>query len=364
MEFKSIRVLDSTESKGVAEREIELVEKHEKSLEESQASVVEDTPSPEPTPEPAEDLDEQKVLSYIGKRYNKQINSIDDLVAERQEAEPLPEDVSAFLKYKKETGRGIEDFMKLNQDYDQVDDAKIIKDYLKATREGLDEDDISTLMEEYEYDEEFDEESRIKKVKIERKEIINDAKKFFKSQQEKYKAPLESRPVAMSSEEKAEYESYREYTKQAKTYEEEAKRKANWFNQKTEELFSGEFKGFEFNVNDKKITFSPGDAAELKRLQSNPQNFITRFLDEQGLIKDAAGYHKSLAIAMNPEKFAKFFYEQGQADGIGNLDKKMKNVSMSVQRAPEPTKTTEGVQVRVVNPDSGRSLKIRSAKKL
>lgn len=361
-QFLSVKALGEVEEKSIAEKEQELLEKAE------QPSVVEDTNTPPtpietPAPEPDE-IDEKKVLSYIEKRYNKQINSIDDLVAERQQAEELPEDVSAFLKYKKETGRGIDDFIKLNKDYDSMDPDVVVRDYLKSTQEGLDDDDIDIMMSDYEYDEDFDDESTINKKKIERKKVINEAKKFFNSQKEQYKLPLESRPATMSEEERKEYEAYREYTSKAKTYEEESKRKAEWFTRKTEELFDKEFKGFEFDVNNKKIVYSPGDAAELKRLQSNPQNFITKFLDEQGLIKDAAGYHKSLAIAMNPEKFAKHFYEQGLADAVDNFDKKIKNVNMSINRVPEPAKTTEGVQVREVNPDSGRGLKIRSAKKL
>jgi hypothetical protein len=87
-------------------------------------------------------------------------------------------------------------------------------------------------------------------------------------------------------------------------------------------------------------------------------------LDENGLIKDAVGYHKSLSMAMNPDKFAKFFYEQGIADATDNLTKKIKNVNMSERRAPEIAKTNDGVQVKAVNPDSGRSLKIRSIKRI
>lgn len=360
MNFTSVKVLDGTEEKGVVEKEQELVDKHEK-----EQNQQDPPPSEDPPPPPADDeIDEQKVLSYIGKRYNKQINSIDDLVAERQQAEELPEDVSAFLKYKKETGRGIDDFIKLNRDIDAMDSSELVKDYLKSTQEGLDDDDIEVMMEQYDYDEDLDDESIVKQKKIERKKVINEAKKYFNAQKEQYKVPLESRPATMSEEERKEYEEYREYTKQAKTYEEELKRKEGWFTQKTEEVFSNDFKGFEFDIEGKKITFTPAEAAELKKVQLNPQNFTKKFLDDQGLIKDAVGFHKSLAIAMNPEKFAKFFYEQGKADAVDNIDKKMKNINMGQQRVPENTKQNEGVQVREVNPDSGRGLKIRSAKRL
>ena len=377
MELK-VRSLDVIEPKSVQEVEQQLTENHEKEvsgiphIDFSNNSNKEVTPEieqkiEEVTPEIEqieEELSEEKVLSYIGKRYNKQINSFDELVSERKESESLPEDVAAYMKYKKETGRGFEDFINLNKDFDAMEPDKLVKQYLSATQEGLDSEDIDALMEDYSYDEDVDDNSKIKKIKIERKKIINEAKKFFTSQKEKYKLPLESSGFAVSNEDKQELESYREYTKQASTLEEENNRKRQWFDQKTGEVFNEEFKGFEFNINDKKFSFAPGDAAELKKNQATPANFIAKFLDEGGLMKDAAGYHKSLAIAMHPDKFAKFFYEQGLSDATEEGLRKMKNINMSERRTPEVTKMKDGMQVKAVNPDSGRNLKIRSIKRI
>jgi hypothetical protein len=240
----------------------------------------------------------------------------------------------------------------------------LLQNYLAVTQEGVDSDDIDTLMESYRYDEDLDDESTIRKIKLETKKAVAEAKKFFNSQKEKYKMPLESSTAFVSDEEKEIYDNYKQYTKQAKTIDEENERKRNWFNQKSDEVFNKEFKGFEFNVNDKRITFNPGDANELKKAQATPANFINKFLDEQGLIKDASGYHRSLAIAMNPEKFAKFFYEQGQSDATEGTMKNIKNIQMSANRAPEVTKSTDGMQVKAINPDSGKSLKIRSMKRI
>jgi len=359
MENIKVRLLDAGEEKGVAQVEQELLDKHQEQLEGNEPSIEIETPTLQ-----EEDLSEEKVLSYIGKRYNKQINSFDELMSERNSNEELPEDVSAFLKYKKETGRGFEDFVKLKKDFDSMDSDQIIKEYLSSTQEGLDADDIDSLMDDYRFDEDFDDESTVKKTKIAKKKIVAEAKKYFNSQKEKYKMPLESSGGLISNDEKEVYESYKQYLNNAKTIEEENNRKRQWFNQKTEDVFNGEFKGFEFNINDKKIVFSPGDAAELKKNQSTPQNFINKFLDEQGLIKDAAGYHRSLAIAMNPERFAKHFYEQGLADATEGTMKGIKNINMSERKVPEVSKPKDGMQVKAVNPDSGRSLKIRSIKRI
>ena len=361
MEYK-VRAVEILEPKSVQEVEQQLLDKHEDSLNqetnEAEKEVIID-------PIPAEvDLKDEDVLSYIGKRYNKQINSLDDLVAERKEAEQLPEEVAAYMKYKKDTGRGFEDFVRLRKDFEKMDPDQLLKEYLASTQEGLDSDDIETLMDDYRYDEELDDESTVKKAKIAKKKVLAEAKKYFTSQKEQYKMPLESRMAFVPDEEKEVYESFKQYTQQAKTIEEENNRKRQWFDQKTNDVFSGEFKGFEFNVNDKKFTFAPGDANELKKNQATPQTFINKFLDEQGLMKDASGYHRSLAIAMNPEKFAKFFYEQGMSDATDDVTRKIKNINMSERKVPEVGKTNDGFQVKAVNPDSGRNLKIRSIKRV
>lgn len=367
MELK-VRALDIIEPKSVQEVEKELLDKHEQSLNQGDgqgagapAGVEDNTETGGATDF---ELKDEDVLSYIGKRYNKQINSLDDLVAERKDSEPLPEEVAAYLKYKKETGRGFEDFLSLKKDFDEMNPDQLLKEYLTATQDGLDSDDIEALMDDYRFDEELDDESTVKKAKIAKKKVLAEAKKYFNSQKEKYKMPLESSSASISNEEKEVYESYKQYIQEAKTIEEETKRKRQWFDQKTDEVFSNEFKGFEFSVNDKKIMFAPGDANELKRVQSTPQNFINKFLDEQGLIKDASGYHRSLSIAMHPDKFAKFFYEQGLSDATDDVTRKIKNINMTERRTPEIGKPTGGMQVKAVNPDSGRNLKIRSIKKM
>ena len=365
MEFKSVKVIDTGETKGVAEREAELLANHE--AEAAAAAAVEAAAVVEVNEEDGNnipELKEEDVLSYIGKRYNKQINSFDDLMAERSQAEEMPEDVAAYMKYKKETGRGFEDFLKLKEDVDSMKPDDLLRGYLKSTQQGLDDDDIEVLMADYQYDEDLDDESTVKKVKIAKKKVVAEAKKFFNDQKEKYKMPLESRSAGISDEEKEEFNAYKQYMQQAKTIEEENNRKRQWFDQKTNEVFSNEFKGFEFDVNNRKLTFSPADVAELRKTQSTPQNFIQKFLDESGLIKDAAGYHRALSIAMNPDRFAKFFYEQGMSDATDDVTRKIKNINMSERRATEASTVSGGMQVKAVNPDSGRGLKIRSAKRM
>ena len=318
----------------------------------------------EPTKEEVKEevLSDDDVLSHINKRYNKQINSVDELFREREEQEELPQDVAAYLKYKKETGRDINDYIRLNKNFDDMKSDELLREYLTETEEGLDADDISSLMEDFSYDEEVDEAPVIKQRTLAKKKTIAKAKKYFKSQQKKYKQPLESSEVGVSEGEKEELEGYRQYVKNAKTHEEESNKKREWFQKKTNEVFHGEFKGFEFTLGDKKIVYSPGDVKEVKQAQSTPFNFVDKYIDESGLVKDASGYHRALALAMNPDKFAQFFYEQGQSSATEEVMRKTKNINMGMRNTPEITKKG-GMQIKSLSTGSGRGLKIRSLKK-
>jgi len=362
MEIK-VKEVGVVEEKSVQQVEQELLEKHEEKLNEEVASEVapEETESVEPEVElQKEDLTEESVLSFIKNRYGRDISSLDELTAAK-ESEKMPEDVAAYYKYKKETGRGLDDFAKLQVNYDEMDTDKLLRDYLMATEDGLDPEDIEMLMEDYSFDEDLDDDSDIKKIKIARKKTIAKAKSYFNDQKEKYRVPLESSRDSISESDAKDLEAYKQYIESAKTYEEEISRKRDWFNKKTNDVFGSEFKGFEFTLDDKKVTFSPGDATELKKIQSDPQNFIGKFLNEDGLIEDAVGYHKALSIAMNPEKFAKFFYEQGKAEATDDVIRKTKNINMSERKAPEVT-SKGGMQIKSLGNDSGRGLKIRSKK--
>ena len=382
MEIKVREVTDVVE-KSQQEIEQDLLNKHENEQEsqdkDSQQKIVFKDADPqeekvkekeivekldaqvsEPTEKEISELSEEDVLSFIGKRYGKEINSIDELISAREESEELPKDVAAYFKYKKETGRSLEDYVKLQKDYSTMNPDSMLKEYLTLTEEGLDPEDIDSIMEDYVYDEEVDEDSVIKKTKLAKKKVIAKAKKFFNEQQELYKQPLESRERSASQNE--EFESYKQYVNEAKTNEEESDRKSKWFRQKSDEVFDSEFKGFKFKIDDSEVIYSPGNASELNKQQATPMNFINKFLDNSGMLKDAEGYHRSLAIAMNPEKFAQFFYEQGKSNATEDVIRKTKNINMTERTAPEVS-TKGGFQVKSVSQPSSRGLRIKSIKR-
>lgn len=373
-----VKAVESPDSKSVQEVEKELLEKHEESLKDGEGEandtgVEASTEGATTTPEQEEiqpqgeaqessELSDEDVLSYIGKRYGKEINSFDELMSERESSEELPEDVAAYLKYKKETGRGFNDFQRLQEDFDEMDPDYLLTQYYKATETGLDDDDIDIMLSEFDYDEDLDDEADVKKIKLAKKKVIAKAKGYFEDMKEQYKLPLESSGGESSGIDTEELEAYKRYTESAKTQQELGERRRNWFTEKTNEVFGGEFKGFEFSVDDKSVLYSPQSAEELKTKQSDVMNFLNRFMNDDGLIADAEGYHKAIAVASNPEKFAQFFYEQGKASATEDVTRKMKNIDMSTRNAPEVS-TKGGMQIRAINPDSGKGLKIRSIKK-
>ena len=358
--------------KSKVEVEEELLKKHEEQFEDSNSeeTTTEKVEIPEvETKEveaPAPELNDADVLSYIKNRYDRDIDSVEQLFETKESNVDLPEDVSAYFKYKKETGRGIEDFVNLQKDYDNMDGNTLLSQYYAHTEEGLDSEDIKDLIEDkFSYDEDVDEESDIKKIERAKKRELAKAKKFFNEQKDKYKIPLESSGGGLSDEQLKEMESYKSYIEESNTAREAQKKRYDYFLEKTDEVFNDEFKGFEFKVGEKSFTFKPGDSNELKSKQSDVNNFVSKFMDkESGLMKDPHGYHRALSVAMNLDKFAEFFYNQGMTEAVDNVSKKSKNINMdSIRKTPENF-SKDGLKIRNVgDTSSGKGLRIRSIKK-
>ncbi len=360
MEIK-VKEVGVVEEKSVAEVEETLIQKVEQQHEEqTQPEAVEQTAAPEETQ--GAELKEEEVLNFIKSRYDKDISSVDQLFAEKESNDELPEDVSAYFEYKKKTGRGIEDYVKLNRDFDSLDEDQILTEYLLATEEGIDKEDVELLMEDYSYDEELDDESDIKRAKLKKKKAIVKAKKFLNEQKEMYHQPLESSATGIS-EDNEDYKAYKQYVENAKTQSEEQSRKVDFFEKETDKVLNQDFKGFKVSIDEANLLYNPGGSVEeIKKSQSSVINFINNHLNEDGLVKNAAEYHKALSAAMNPDKFARFFYEQGKAAATDDVTRKMKNINMSTRSAPEVT-SKGGTQFRAINPSEGRGLKIKSIKR-
>ncbi len=378
MDGFKVKEVSAEPEKSKQQIEAELLEKHEQQFEDVDAPKTEEkVVVEEPVSEKEEvatesteeveqkELQDTDVLSYIKNRYkDKEINSIDELFEQRESNEELPEDVSTFLKFKKETGRGINDFVKLNKDFDKANPDSLLADYWSETKTHLDSDDIAFELEErFGYDEEIDEESEIRKTKIAKKEELVKAKEYFNKQKELYKLPLESSSDFVPEGEKENYNAYKKYAEESKDSQQQNLKRQEYFLDKTNKLFSDEFKGFEFKVGERELTYKPGNPEQLKKAQSDVTNFISNHVNEDGYLKDANAYHRALSVAMNPEAFAKYFYEQGQADAIGDVTRESKNVDMPVRKASESV-SKGGFKVTAMSEERGSGkLRIRSKKK-
>ena len=370
MEIK-VRAVEGNETKSKVQIEEQLLKEHEAQLQEAdnQTNVVdstivnkeEDNTSEENTP--SSELNDEHVLSYIKDRYNKDINSVEELFAEKEANEPLPEDVSMYLKYKQETGRGISDFYNLQRDYDTMDEDAVLADYIANQEEGLDAIDIQDIIEDkFGFDEDLDEPKDIKKKKLAKKRELAKAKKFFNEEKDKYKIPLESSGGGLSEDQEKELNAYKSYIEESKSSKEISQKRRDYFSQKSQEVFSNDFKGFDFSVGDNNITYKPGEANELYNVQKDFGNFVGKFVGDDGLIKDAKSYHKAISVALNPDKFAKHFYDLGVSQTVDDVSRKSKNINMDVRQAPRMN-AKDGLQIRAVqNDSSGRGLKIRSIK--
>jgi len=350
------------EEKSVQEIEQKLLEEHEQKMAEPVEPVIE-TPTDEPVIDSPQ-FGDNDVLSYLKTKFNKEVNSLDELFTEKpQQQELLPEDVNAFLKFKKETGRGLEDFYRVNQDFSKITPERLLADYMRETNPDFDDEDIAFEYESrFGYDEDEDDEKEIKRKKLALKKELGKASKYFEEQKEKYKAPLESRmESAIPAEDKEALESYKQYISQSSAMQQEQAKKSEYFINKTNDLFSDEFKGFDFKIGDKEISYKPGTPEQLKAQQTDISKFFNNFVNEDGYIKDAKQYHKTIAAAMNPDAMAKFFYDMGKADAIDDSARQSKNIDMSVRNAPQNI-DKGGFKVTALDSDHGNRLKIKSLK--
>jgi hypothetical protein len=374
MEFK-VKEVTGTEEKSQQEIEAKLLKDAEERHNQTNVEQIDMQPS-DSTSDDTQDtvemqdnvetqsseLNEDDVLSFIKNRYEKDFTSVDQLFEQREKNEELPEDVKGYFDYKKSTGRGIEDYVKLNRDFSSMDEDQMLSEYFLASGEATDSEDVEVLMDDYSYDEDLDEERDIKKTKLAKKKAIAKAKNFFEEQKEMYKQPLESSTVGVSDEQMQEIEEYKRYLAEADTAQEEMKRKREWFTEKTDQVFQ-DFKGFDFKIGEDTFTFKPGETDRIKEQQMDYQGFVRKFIDKDtGMLSDAAGYHRALAVAMNPNKFASFFYEQGKSDATESVTRRMKNVDMTERKAPQVSNRKDGLQIKSISTPSSRGLKIKSRK--
>ncbi len=321
--------------------------------EEPTVEVSSEEASPEPEAQ-VKEVDEQAVLQYLKDRHQKEYNSIDEVLSnneQKSQSQELSEDIQTYLKFKDETGRSMQDFIMAQRDVSSLDDSAVLYEYYKDSKPHLSPEDINHLItESFGYDEEVDEERAVKNKKIAYKDEVYKAKKHLEDLANKYKVPLESsgKPLDANTQEALEF--YSNYKQESKNSEERNKTLQDVFRSKTDNLFSEEFKGFEFNVGKKKLLYKLTSPNDVKQSQSDINEMLSRYTDKDtGALSDAYKFHKSAFAMSNPDLIAKLAYEQGLADATNNIVKETKNIDMTVRQ--NQVSEESGLKYRVLNSD-------------
>jgi len=289
-------------------------------------------------------------------------DDIEEAIAEQQESGiELPENIQKVVDFINDTGGTLEDYVRLNQDYSQLNEAQLLREYYESTKPHLDKEDIDLLMEDFSYDEELDDEREVRKAKLAFKEEVAKAKNHLENQKSKYYEEIKAGSRLTPEQQKA-VEFFNRYNKENEEVTRVAEKQKKTFLKRTDEVFSNEFKGFEYNVGDKKYRFNVKDASQVKNTQSDINNFVKKFLDENNNMKDAKGYHKSLFTAMNADAIANHFYEQGKADALKESIARSKNVNMDPRKSHEPVTDAKGFKVRAISGDDTSRLKVKIRK--
>jgi len=277
---------------------------------------------------------------------------VEEAVAEAEATgKPLPENIQKLVDFMEETGGDINDYVKLNQDYSKLNDDDVLYEYYKQTKPHLTNEEINFLMEDsFSYDEEVDEERDVRRKKLALKEQVASARSHLDGQKSKYYEEIKAGSKLTPEQQKA-VNFFNRYNKESEANEKIVKKNSEIFTQKTNKVFNDKFKGFEYNVGDKKYRFNVNNAEEIKTTQSDISNFTKKFLDKNSTLSDAKGYHKSLFTAMNADAVAKHFYEQGKTDAMKNSVAKSKNVNMD-PRQSHGTVEAGGIKVKVLGDNS------------
>jgi len=314
---------------------------------EKQEEVQPEEQAQEETPV-LEEITEEEVKEKTEELADEVVEAIEQA---EETGKAIPENVQKLMDFMEETGGSLEDYVTLNQDFSKYDDMTVLREYYKKTKSHLTPEEVDFLIDDrFSYDEEVDEEREVKKKKIALKEQVADAKAHLDRQKSKYYEEIKAGSKLTKEQQKA-VDFFNRYNKESKESKAVLEKQTNTFELKTNNLFNKEFKGFDYNVGDKNYRFNVKDTNKIKETQSDINNFVKKFLNENNEMSDAKGYHKSLFTAMNPDAIAKHFYDQGKADALKTSVAKAKNVDMN-PRQQHGVVEAGGIKVKVLGDTS------------
>ena len=310
-----------------------------------------DTTEKQEEVQPEVEAQEAPVLEEVTEEEVKEeVEEIAEKIIEAKETgKAIPENLQKVVDFMEETGGTLEDYVKLNQDFTGYEDKALLREYYKNTKSHLNQDEVDFLInEEFSYDEEIDEEKDIKRKKIALKEQVARAKSHLDGQKSKYYEEIKAGSRLTPEAQKA-MDFFNRYNKQEEESRKVADSQTTTFVNKTNQVFNDTFKGFEYKVGDKRYRVNVKNGDEVKKTQSDLNNFTKKFLDKNNMMSDAMGYHKSLFTAMNSDAIANHFYEQGKADALKDSVAKSKNINMDPRESMPANNNTSGPKFRVID---------------
>lgn len=278
-------------------------------------------------------------------------------ILQENKTQELPDGVNKLLEFMKDTGGSIQDYARLNADYSNVDNNTLIREYYKQTKPHLDTEDVNIILEDFDYDKEIDEPKDIRKKQIAYKEEVAKAKNFLEQTKEKYYEELKLRPSENSEQKKA-----IDFFNRYKQEEQNKQNVRQGFINKTNNYFSNEFKGFDFNLGSKKFRYGVKDPNNVAQAQQDLSEFVGTFLNKEGVMEDAAGYHKAVYTARNADTIANHFYEQGKTDAIKEQIAKTKNLTTEPRQTASGEVFVNGLKVKAISGLDSSKLKIKTKK--
>ena len=317
----------------------------------SKENIEETTEKPTEESKEEEVIPIQEITEEVKEEVVKEVKNEEPVVEQRQ----LPENIEKLVAFMEETGGTVEDYVRINADYSSVDNNTLLREYYKRTKPHLDSEEISFIMEDnFSYDEEVDEERDIRKKKLAYKEEIAKAKNFLEGLKSKYYEEIKLRPGTTQEQQKA-VDFFNRYNEEQQMVQEQHSR----FKSKTKNFFNQEFKGFDFNVGEKKFRYGVNNTEEVANNQSDLTNLIGKFLDNKGEVKDYNGYHKAIYAAQNADTIANHFYEQGKADAVKDMMAKSKNISNEPRATSTGDVYINGLKVKAISGVDSSKLKLR-----
>jgi len=269
----------------------------------------------------------------------------------------LPENIEKLVSFMEETGGSVEDYVRLNADYSNIDNTALLKEYYKTTRPHLDAEEVSFLIEDaFSWDEDIDDERDIRKKKLAFKEEVAKAKTHLEDLKGKYYEEIKLRPGTTQEQQKA-MEFFNRYNEEQNI----AQQQHESFKNNTKELFNNDFKGFDFAIGEKKFRYNVQNTNQVAENQSNINNLIKKFLNDKGDVVDTKGYHKAMYAAENVDKIANHFYEQGKADAVKEVVNSSKNIDATPRQSPGDV-YIQGLKVRAISGADSSKLKVKTKK--